>query len=138
VEGDNKNLLYVEGDIRQDTAGLAHGYINDFTEHTGERWAVNVREGYGELNEKWLRVRTGKQIYDWSVTNTISPSDNISPRDWTDIIRSERIGVPSLDVRLGYDSYVQFVYIPLFSPSKLPVAGSRWERCLLPGLVNEG
>lgn len=133
----DKYLFYLEGDIRQDTAGLAHGYINDFTEHTGGRWAVNVREGYGELNEKWLRIRTGKQIYDWSVTDTISPSDNISPRDWTDIIRSERIGVPSLDVRLGYDSYVQFVYMPLFSPSKLPVAGSRWERSLHQGLVNE-
>lgn len=130
-------LFYLEGDIRQDTAGLAHGYINDFGENTGERWAVNVREGYGELNEKWLRIRAGKQVYDWSVTDTISPSDNISPRDWTDIIRSERIGVPSLDVRLGYDSYVQFVYLPLFSPSKLPVAGSRWERSLPPGLVNE-
>ncbi|MCF6147672.1 MAG: hypothetical protein E3K37_03335 [Candidatus Kuenenia sp.] len=133
----DKYLFYLEGDIRQDTAGFAHGYINDFTENTGERLTVTLREGYWELNEKWLRIRAGKQVYDWSVTDAISPSDNISPRDWTDIIRSERIGVPSLDVRLGYDSYIQIVYIPLFSPSKLPVAGSRWERSLPPGLVNE-
>ncbi|TAN42312.1 MAG: hypothetical protein EPN22_12830 [Nitrospirae bacterium] len=128
------SLLYLEGDLRLDTADYSQGVINGLTDRKKERSVVGIKEAYAELDQKWLRLRAGKQIFDWSVTDTVSPADNLNPRDWTDVIRWERMGVPSASLRLGYDNYLEFVYVPLFTPSRLPSAGSRWERDMPQGL----
>ncbi len=117
-------IVFVAGDFRLDTENYAHSFMDDTVEDSN-RWAANASEVYGEFNRSWLRVRAGKQIFDWSVTDTISPSDNINPRDWTDIIEWERVGVHALDVRLGSDTYIEFVYVPWATVSKLP--GKRFE-----------
>ncbi len=80
-------------------------------------------------------MRIGKQIFDWSVTDTVSPSDNISPRDWTDILEYERVGAPAISLRFGYETYAELAVIPWQTPSKLPSSGGRWERDLPSGLI---
>lgn len=37
----------------------------------------------------------GRQVHDWSVTDTVSPSDLLNPRDWRDPTRSRKIALPS-------------------------------------------
>lgn len=129
-------LLYMEGDFRGDSGGFAKDSIDGVVERTGRRWMADVRETYLDYRHEWLSVRIGKQIFDWSVTDTVSPSDNINPRDWTDILQSERVGVPAACLRIGYNTYGELVYVPWLTPSKLPVIGGRWERDLPPGLIN--
>lgn len=126
-------LFYIKGDFRSDSANYSHGYM-DGTGDT-ERWAASLREAYCEYAWKWLRFRVGKLIVNWSITDTVSPGDNINPRDWTDIIEWERIGVPAADLSMGYDTFIEFVYIPWFTPSIIPKAGWRWEREMPPGVI---
>ncbi len=130
-------LIYLEGDMRIDSEGFAQGALDGPAERSGERIIANLREAYVDYKRNRLTLRIGKQIFDWSVTDTISPSDNLSPRDWTDILESERVGIPAAYLRFGYGAYAELAYIPWFTPSKLPVIGGRWERDLPPGLVNE-
>jgi len=68
------------------------------------------------------------------VTDTVSPADNLAPRDWTDIIRWERRAIPAIDVRIGTDWYLEAALMPLFEPSRMPPANSRWEHSLDPGI----
>lgn len=56
------------------------------------------------------------------------------PRDWVDIVEWDRVAVPALDLRFGYDNFVQLLYLPWFTPSKLPISNSRWDRDLTLGL----
>ncbi|OPY17301.1 MAG: hypothetical protein A4E69_00033 [Syntrophus sp. PtaB.Bin138] len=130
----NDLLFYGEADLRVDTLNYDRGYVDDIVDRDETRKIFGIREAYGEYGRKWLRLRAGKQVFDWSVTDTISPSDNIAPRDYLDVVEWERLGVPSVSARLGYDSYVEFVYVPWFTPSKLPAEGGRWERDLPPGM----
>ncbi len=126
-------LLFIEGDFRADSEGFASGYIDDPVERSGRRRIANVREAYVDYGRDWLRMRVGRQIFDWSVTDAVSPSDNINPRDWTDIIEFERMAVPAATLRIGYNTYAELVFIPWFSPSILPANGGRWERDLPDG-----
>ncbi|MEA2113252.1 MAG: hypothetical protein U9P63_01160, partial [Patescibacteria group bacterium] len=98
------------------------------------RWAVNAREAYIEYASDLYLLRFGKMIFDWSVTDTVSPSDNINPRDWEDIIEWEKVGLPAVSVRYGKDAFVEVVYLPFFSPSKLPEG--YWRRKLPLGLTD--
>ncbi|NTW36449.1 MAG: hypothetical protein HGB17_10010 [Syntrophobacteraceae bacterium] len=129
-------LFLIEGDFRADTRGYARDSLDSVVERTGRRWIANLREAYADGQHGWLRMRVGKQIFDWSVTDTVSPSDNISPRDWTDVLESERVGVPAVHLHLGYSTFADLVFVPWFTPSKLPVLGGRWERDLPPVLVS--
>lgn len=123
--------VFATGDFREDSQGYAHGVMTDFIEK--HRWCANLSEAYGEFTREWMRVRAGKQIFDWSATDSVSPCDNISPRDWTDPLEWERVGTPALDLRLGRDTFFEVVYLPLFTQSKLPAG--RWERELQPGVI---
>jgi hypothetical protein len=86
-----------------------------------------------EAKDDFARLRAGKQIFDWSVTDTVSPSDNISPRDLSDPLEWERLGAPAVDLRLGRDSFVEVVYLPLFTSSRLPTG--RWAPVLPPNVT---
>jgi hypothetical protein len=123
-----------QADLRQDTEGIAYGTISGVAEDE-HPWAVNLSEFYAEYNRGILWARLGKQIFDWSVTDTVSPSDNLSPRDWSDLIEWERVGVPAVNLRVGQDRYLQMVYVPFFTPSKLPLQNDRWIPEALPELT---
>ncbi|PIT93502.1 hypothetical protein COU00_04045 [Candidatus Falkowbacteria bacterium CG10_big_fil_rev_8_21_14_0_10_43_11] len=127
-------FLYIQGDFRLDSENYASG-VFDGVEDDG-RWIGNLRQAYAEYTEDLFKLRVGKQIFDWSTTDTISPSDNINPRDWVDVAEWERIGVPAIDLRYGDATFWEFVYIPWSTPSKLPAG--RWEYDLPPGLVSGG
>ena len=128
-------LLYMQGDLRIDSAGLAQGLGALPVERSGRQPIADLREGYLEYSDTWYRLRAGKQIFDWSVTDTVSPADALSPRDLTDFIRWERIGTPALDVRVGGDTFVQFVYLPWFAPSRIPTGDNRWATLLPEGVT---
>jgi hypothetical protein len=120
-----KFQLIAEGDFQCDTDGLATGIVDDYPENEN-LWSVRFTEFYIQYVNNNLQIDIGKKIYDWSLTDTISPSDNISPREWTELTNWERIGVPSLGIRLGSTSFIEFVYLPYFTPSKIQKNQDRW------------
>ena len=117
-------LLQLEPDFRFDDEGYAQGYADSITEQS-EWQTVGVREAYGEWNRDWCRLKIGKQVFNWAVTDTVSPGDNLCPRDWTQVTKWERVGVPAVSWRLGYDHFIEAVYQPWFTPSKMP--NGRWQ-----------
>jgi hypothetical protein len=127
---------YCMGDFQQDTDEYANGCVDDIIEEE-QRWAGNIKEVYIEyisyISDDLCWLRFGKIIFDWAATDTVSPSDNINPRDWKDVIRREKVGLPAVSVRYGRDTFIEAVYLPFFSPSKLPEG--RWKRDLPLGLV---
>jgi len=127
-------LAHLETDLRLDTAGYTQGYFDDVTSET-ERRVADIKEGYAEYAKERLRLRVGKQIFDWSVADTVSPSDNLNPRDWTDVIKWERIGIPAVSARYGYDSYCEIVWAPFFNSSIIPKEGWRWQKELARGII---
>lgn len=128
-------LLHLQGDIRLDSAGQARGFADQPVDRSGKKRVFDIREGYTEFSDQLYRIRIGKQIFDWSVTDTVSVADNLNPRDWNDLIRWERVGVPSLDARIGTDSFIQAVYVPWFVPSRIPGVGDRWSRPVESGVT---
>jgi hypothetical protein len=127
-------LLVVSADLRRDSAGYTQGILHGVPDKEPRRATLGLREAYLEYVSSSVRLRVGNQVFDWSVTDTVSPADNLAPRDWTDIIRWERRALPAADVRIGTDSYLEATAIPFFMPSRLPPANSRWERTLDSGV----
>lgn len=120
VTPNDQVLIRLEGDFRRDTL---------------DRGFAMLREGYVDFSRDALRVRIGQQVFDWSATDTVSPSDFLGPRDWTDPVRWERLGVPAIDVRFGNDDFAELVYVPLPLASRLPRQNARWRFDLPAGVV---
>ncbi len=125
--------LQIIGDIRQDTCGWSHGVLDEVNEPE-HRLAVNLKEGYLEYFHEWLQVRAGKMIFDWSVTDAVSPGDNINPRDWIDLVEMEKTGVWAVNLRAGDESFVEAAWIPWLARSKLPGEDNPWGRPLPAGV----
>ncbi len=73
------------------------------------------------------RVELGKQVIRWGRTDLWSPSDRFAPRDLLYPLEPTYLAVTG--VRAGYgrsDRYVEAVYVPRFTPSRLPLPQHRW------------
>ena len=119
----DKFLVYMQGDLRVDTEEASNG----LSEYDGKRSIIALREAFLRYSGDVFDVKIGKLIFDWSVTDTVSPSDNFGARDWLDIIEWERTGVPAIDLRIGSDAFAEFVYVPRLVPSILPEPKTRWS-----------
>lgn len=63
----------------------------------------------------------GRQVHDWGVTDTVSPSDLLNPRDWRDPTRSRKISLPSLSLRHARAGHqLELVLTPGATASRLP------------------
>ncbi|NJM44508.1 MAG: hypothetical protein HC858_12065, partial [Brachymonas sp.] len=91
------------------------------------------------LREAWYRVQsgqwqvtTGLQIFDWSVTDTISPSDLLNPRDWRDVTRPRKQPLPALAIRREGEHGFEWVLSPGGRSAQLPQGA--WQQPLPAGL----
>ncbi len=118
-----------ELDVRGYSAGL---YIAPVFETGVDSSAtVDVREAYMDLFFPAADLRVGKQIVIWGKSDGVAITDIVSPRNLTNFlvpdIRDLRLGVTALkaDCYIG-PAQLELVYIPLFSPSRLPAPDSIW------------
>lgn len=89
--------------------------------NNGERPPViSVRRAYLDVQKADWQVRIGKQVFDWSQTDTISPADLVSPRDWSDITRVRKLAAPAVSFRYGGQTSLEAVWLPRQQPSYLP------------------
>ena len=111
-------IFIAEGDFRADE--FSNGSIDRLNDQA-DRWAIGVRELYAGYGGEWFSAKVGRQIFDWSVTDTVSPSDMLTPFDLTRPIDRERMAVPAMAIKIGDDSrFLEAVTISKVTPSRLP------------------
>ncbi len=108
----------VDPELRLSRPGSTAGV--DLWSNADQPSALRLQQAYlGYRNGDW-QVRAGKQVFDWSQTDTVSPADLLNARDWSDITRVRKVGVPALSVRYGYQNSAELVWIPRQQVSMLP------------------
>jgi hypothetical protein len=112
---------------RIDNANLARGVLEHFEEDSQNRNMINIKEARIEIGDERLLLSIGKQFFSWGEADGYNPSDNLCAKDFTDLFDDEKIGVTSFEVKYVHSGYILDVaVIPLFTPNRLPVKGSRW------------
>ncbi len=98
----------------------ADGAIDRLSEEE-KRWLFNAKEASVSFSDGPVTLSVGKQVLDWSVTDTVSPSDLLSPFDLERPIDRERIGIFSVILKVGdEEKFSELVFVPKVTPSRLP------------------
>lgn len=93
-----------------------------------------LRRPAGALSELYLDaklgrvdLRVGKQQIRWGRADGFNPTDNLIPYDYLDTFSDVRVAVPALktDIYLAQTN-LEFVWIPFYTPTRLPLLGQRW------------
>jgi len=118
-------------EARGDDAGFAPDVSFKIPETSGHRSVLGLKEVVAGLRFDPVDVTLGKQVFAWGTADTYNPTDLINPYDALDPIESEKLGVWSVAARWsrGPASAV-LVVVPLFTPTRDPLLGSRWTPAL--------
>jgi hypothetical protein len=72
-------------------------------------------------------LELGRQQLAWGRTDVVSPTDNLTPRDWIDPLDEQRLSPWALRANFEKSRWnAELVAIPRFTPSRLPLLGGRW------------
>ncbi|MGH7353486.1 MAG: hypothetical protein ACRELS_02795 [Candidatus Rokuibacteriota bacterium] len=114
-------------EARGDDIGFTRGLTFQIPETALRRSYLAVKESTFAVRGGPLEVTLGKQIFAWGAADANNPTDRINPYDYLDPFDNEKMGLWSAAARLtvGPASLV-FVTVPFFTPSRLPLARSRW------------
>ncbi|MBI1996290.1 MAG: hypothetical protein HYS66_07475 [Deltaproteobacteria bacterium] len=111
----------------------------DSGNYVKEPW-MNFRDStfhdpYFSFNQGYLRYRAesfdvtvGKQIYSWGTADGYNPTDYLlNPWDYQDIPDREKLGVFSISANYYLpNTSFQFIVMPHFTPSRIPMVNNRW------------
>lgn len=111
--------------LASDASLFMEGWIMNQDLFHSEETKGEIREGYLELNYGRLGIRAGKQIIQWGRADSINPTDNLTPWNYTLPFTEDnelRSGVPSFKANYYYHR-ITFtgICIPLFEPNKFPL-----------------
>lgn len=110
--GDASVHFHVEGWVSGKGGGA--GYSSDRA----------VREGFGQMSDGVFELRAGWQIYSWGRADGINPTDNLTPRRYTLLVRDaddQRVGTPSVRASWYTGSIsTSLIWLAGFRPSVLP------------------
>jgi hypothetical protein len=121
-------------EAREDDAGFTRGVAFRIPETNERRSIVNLKEAVLSFQQGPVDVMLGKQIFAWGTADAFNPTDNINPYDYMDVIDTQKLGVYSAAARLTVGpANLAFVVVPVFTPSRLPLAESRWTPLLPEG-----
>lgn len=74
-----------------------------------------------------VKVEVGKQPLTWGRTDAVNPTDNLTPRDWTDPLREVRLSPWALRVNVEKRRWEgELALVPRYASSRLPRLGGRW------------
>ncbi|MBI2538800.1 MAG: hypothetical protein HYW04_03260 [Deltaproteobacteria bacterium] len=113
---------------KADTANYTAGAFQDFRDTTLRDPYFYLREGYVKYRGDNYDATVGKQFYSWGTADGFNPTDNLNPRDYHDVPDREKIGIFSFAATYyPPDASITLVVVPFFTPSRLPMAHSRWS-----------
>ncbi len=126
----------VVGEARGDTDGDANGVYFEIPDTNSHRSIVSLREATAAFRWAPVDVTIGKQFFAWGTADAYNPTDNINPYDYLDVLDTDKMAVYSVAARVqaGPTSFVAVV-VPVFTPSRLPEATSRWAPQPPPGVI---
>lgn len=124
------------GELRGDTDGDANGVYFEVPDTNRHRSILSLREATMSLRRAPVDVTIGKQFFAWGTADAYNPTDNINPYDYMDVLDVDKMAVYSVaaHVQAGSTSLVAAV-VPVFTPSRLPLASSRWAPPPPPGVL---
>ena len=88
---------------------------------------LSIRRLTATLNRGPLTVDVGKQFIRWGKADILTPTDRFAPRDYINVIDPDFLAVRAVRavVARGSQSF-DAVWVPLFTPSRLPLLNQRW------------
>ncbi len=112
-----------------DSGGLSHGAQEKFEDSAEQRPSFTFEEGWVLGAFESFDAKVGKVIVAWGTGDLVNPTDIVNPVDYTDLLDSEKIGVPGTDASyfIGEETRLRLVVVPTFTPSRLPPAGERFN-----------
>ncbi len=118
-----QGALSYHGDNRHYTAGI----LDEVVEESQRRYHFNFREAYLRYQGNHVSFSVGKKIYSWGKADSFNPTDNLNPLDHLDFLYSEKKGILSSALSLsGNTAGLDLVWVPLFTPSRVPALDNRW------------
>jgi hypothetical protein len=108
------------GDIDRDT-------LYDDDDRSAQRALLRFERLSLRFDLGSIKLEVGKQPLTWGRTDLINPTDNLTPRDWTDPLREIRLSPWSLRANLEKGRWEgELALVPHYAPSRLPRLGGRW------------
>ena len=105
----------------------------DWTDRGLQRPALSVRAAHGSVTRAGFTMVAGKQFVRWGKADVLNPTVRSAPRDLLEVVDNDFLAVTA--VRATYErgpDTIDLVWVPLFTPSRVPLAGSRWS---FPGAI---
>ncbi|RME74885.1 MAG: hypothetical protein D6776_04330, partial [Planctomycetota bacterium] len=121
--------LLVAPRLRFDDGGLSRKVQSGVVDDEPRRPVLSFEEALVRGSWGTLDLEFGEKIFAFGSADLYNPTDLIWPVDYTDLLDSEKIGVPALHLAWwpgGGDTALRLVWLPWFVPSRLPLPGERF------------
>jgi len=121
-----------------DVRAISHDQVEDdwrldFGDRTIRRPRLSVRRASATIRAKALTVDVGKQFVRWGKTDIVTPTDRFAPRDFLNVIDNDFLAVTGVRGTLtARNDTFEAVWIPRFTPSRLPLLNQRWTAVPVP------
>lgn len=134
LQGDNdyaiiQNTLDLNFEHSRDVVAFkANPYMYHFYD---SRLEIDLREAYLDIFFESMDIRIGKQQIIWGKADGVFITDIVSPKDLREFLLPDfneiRLGVTAVkfDYYLG-DNTFELVWLPVFTPTRMPAEGSIW------------
>jgi hypothetical protein len=119
-------------DLRADTHQQTAWKAISWSDRDTRRPLVAVRRLDVTVNRGAVTFSAGKQFIRWGKTDLVNPTDRFAPRDFVTVFDNEYVAVTSARLTAGSDASMFDLVVARFTPSRIPLIGSRWS-----GTANE-
>ena len=91
------------------------------------RPAVSLRHAAATVRKGAVAVDFGKQFIRWGKADILNPTDRFAPRDFVEVTDDEFLAVTGVRGQYERGAHaIDFAWVPVFTPSRLPLLGRRW------------
>jgi hypothetical protein len=104
-----------------------------------QRPALSLRHAVATFRRGGIAVDLGKQFIRWGKTDILTPTDRFAPRDVLEVTEDEFLAVSG--ARAQYERglhLIDVVWVPSFTPSRIPLFGRRWAPLVPPTVTGTG
>lgn len=115
-------------DVRANTGDqVADSKRPDISDRGVKRPMLAVRRLAATLARGPVTIDVGKQFIRWGKTDIVTPTDRLAPRDFLNVVDNEFLAVRGVRGVGQFAAHtVDVVWVPLFTPSRIPLVNKRW------------
>lgn len=100
----------------------------DWEDRGLQRPALSVRRLGAAVRRGGFTFEAGKQFVRWGKADVLNPTDRFAPRDLLEVVDNDFLAVTAARITFERGSNtIDAVWVPIFTPSRVPLAGSRWS-----------